>query len=54
MRKDVKIEAEREVKKMYIAKVANTEEGDLVYFGIGCCGNEKLINKLTGSLPLLR
>ncbi len=34
-----------------IAKVSNEE---LKYYGIAIYGNKKLVNKLTGSLPLLR
>ena len=35
-------------------KIALVEEGDLQYRGIGIYGNKKLVNKLVGSLPLLR
>lgn len=38
----------------FIEKINATEEQDITYFGIGICGSKKLINKLTGSLPLLR
>lgn len=38
----------------YIQKAATVEESDFQYFGIGLCGDKKLVNKLTGSLPLLR
>ena len=38
----------------YIEKAASVEEKDFQYFGIGICGEKKLVNKLTGSLPLLR
>lgn len=38
----------------YIRKAASVEEADFQYFGIGLCGDKKLVNKLTGSLPLLR
>lgn len=38
----------------YIQKAASVEESDFNYFGIGICGAKKLVNKLTGSLPLLR
>ena len=27
---------------------------ELTYYGIGICGSKKLVNKLTGNLPLLR
>lgn len=35
-------------------KMANTPENELNYIGIAVCGNKKQINKLTGSMPLLR
>ncbi len=38
----------------YIKKAADTEEKEHVYFGVGICGDKKLVNKLTGNLPLLR
>ncbi len=38
----------------FIHKMANTAEGKLNYIGIAICGNKKLINKLTGNMPLLR
>ena len=38
----------------YIGKIANVPESDLNYFGIAICGNKKQVNKLTGSMPLLR
>ena len=38
----------------YIKKAARVEEKEMTYFGIGICGAKKLVNKLTGSLPLLR
>lgn len=38
----------------FIEKLGNTEESKLTYFGIGICGEKKLVNKLTGNLPLLR
>ncbi|MDC7286302.1 DUF2000 domain-containing protein [Blautia schinkii] len=38
----------------YIQKAASVEESDFNYFGVGICGAKKLVNKLTGSLPLLR
>jgi hypothetical protein len=38
----------------FIGKMANTDEPTLNYMGIGICGNKKLVNKLAGSLPLLR
>jgi len=38
----------------FVEKIANVPEDDLNYFGIAICGNKKQINKLTGSIPLLR
>lgn len=38
----------------YIAKAAATTEQDHTYFGIALYGDRKKINKLTGSMPLLR
>ena len=38
----------------YIEKANQTLEDDFTYFGIAISGNKKLVNKLTGSLPLLR
>lgn len=38
----------------YIQKAAAVEENGFTYFGIGICGEKKLVNKLTGNLPLLR
>ena len=38
----------------FIAKAARTEERDMTYFGVAICGPKKLVNKLTGSMPLLR
>lgn len=38
----------------YIDKAAHTAENDFQYLGIGICGPKKLVNKLTGNLPLLR
>lgn len=38
----------------YIEKANQTLEDDFAYFGIAIYGNKKLVNKLTGSLPLLR
>lgn len=38
----------------WIEKAKNTEERDLVYFGLGIYGPKKLVNKITGNLPLLR
>ena len=38
----------------FIGKMASTSEGELKYIGIAICGNKKQINKLTGSMPLLR
>lgn len=38
----------------YTEKLARAKEGDLRYFGITVCGAKKLVNRLTGSMPLLR
>lgn len=38
----------------YLEKAAITPEIDHNYFGIAICGNKKKVNKLTGSMPLLR
>lgn len=34
--------------------MADTPEEDLQYLGIALCSAKKQVNKLTGSLPLLR
>lgn len=38
----------------FIGRMAQTPEAELSYIGIALCGDRKKINKLTGSLPLLR
>jgi hypothetical protein len=38
----------------FINKMENIEAESLNYMGIGISGNKKLVNKLAGSLPLLR
>lgn len=38
----------------YIQKMENTRTDTLTYWGIAIVGNKKKVNKLTGSLPLLR
>ncbi len=38
----------------YIAGMAGTSERQLNYLGLALCGDRKRINRLTGSLPLLR
>ncbi len=38
----------------FIKKMSCTPESTLQYFGIAICGPKKKINKLTGSMPLLR
>ncbi len=38
----------------YVRKAAGAEESGFHYFGLGICGEKKLVNRLTGSLPLLR
>jgi len=38
----------------FISKISNVPEHELQYYGIAICGNKKKVNKLTGSMPLLR
>ena len=38
----------------YITKMGNTPETDLSYLGLAICGSKRLVNQLTGSLPMLR
>jgi len=38
----------------FIEKLADVPEADLNYFGLAICGSKKQVNKLTGSMPLLR
>ena len=38
----------------FIGKMAEVPECELQYFGIAILGNKKQVNKLTGSIPLLR
>ncbi len=38
----------------FIEKMSKTPENALHYFGIAICGPKKKVNKLTGSMPLLR
>ncbi|MBP1925082.1 hypothetical protein J2Z76_000939 [Sedimentibacter acidaminivorans] len=38
----------------YMLKAKTTKEADHTYLGIAIYGNKKKINKLTGSMPLLR
>lgn len=38
----------------FIGKMKEVPEVDLNYFGIAICGAKKKVNKLTGSMPLLR
>ncbi len=38
----------------FIQKMAETPENDLQYLGLAICGSKKKINKLTGSMALLR
>ena len=38
----------------FIEKMSAVPESDLRYFGVAVCGAKKKVNKLTGSLPLLR
>ncbi len=38
----------------FTEKMAGVAAADLRHFGIGILGDKKLVNQLTGSLPLLR
>ena len=38
----------------FISKMGNVSESTLQYFGLAICGPKKKVNKLTGSMPLLR
>jgi len=38
----------------FIAKMKRVPESSLQYFGLAICGAKKKVNKLTGSMPLLR
>ncbi len=38
----------------FIEKMKYVPETDLNYFGVAICGSKKKVNKLTGSMPLLR
>lgn len=38
----------------FIEKMGNAPESSLQYFGLAICGPKKKVNKLTGSMPLLR
>lgn len=38
----------------FIEKMKDVSEADLNYFGVAICGSKKKVNKLTGSMPLLR
>jgi len=38
----------------FIGRMAQTAEAELNYIGVAICGDRKKVNKLTGSLPLLR
>lgn len=38
----------------FIDKMGNVSESTLQYFGLAVCGSKKKVNKLTGSMPLLR
>ena len=38
----------------FIEKMGQVPESTLQYFGVAICGVKKKVNKLTGSLPLLR
>lgn len=38
----------------FIEKMKSVPESSLQYFGLAICGAKKKVNKLTGSMPLLR
>lgn len=38
----------------FMEKMEHTSENTLRYFGLAICGPKKKVNKLTGSMPLLR
>lgn len=38
----------------FIEKMKLVPEADLRYYGVAICGEKKKVNKLTGSMPLLR
>lgn len=38
----------------YLRKAASTSESAHTYYGMALCGRKKAVNKLTGSLPLVR
>lgn len=38
----------------FIEKMADVPESGLRYFGLAICGEKRKVNKLTGSMPLLR
>ena len=38
----------------FIRKMGHTREDTLQYLGLAICGAKKKVNKLTGSMPLLR
>lgn len=38
----------------FVSGLRAVPEGDLRYLGIAVCGEKKLVNRLTGSMPLLR
>lgn len=38
----------------FIDKMEQVPEGALQYFGVAVCGPKKKVNRLTGSMPLLR
>ena len=38
----------------FIEKMSGVPESELQYFGVAICGPKKKVNKLTGSMPLLK
>ncbi len=42
------------VYSQYLQKASTISETEHIYLGLAICGNKKKVNKLTGSMPLLR
>ena len=38
----------------FMGKMAQVSGDELNYFGLAICGSKRKVNKLTGSMPLLR
>jgi len=43
-----------QVYEQYMKKASQTKEEEHTYLGIAICGDKKKVNRLTGSMPLLR